>query len=89
MANNAGGRMAGAVGRTKTEETTPAPGGEKAGFKSKVAEAPKLKTVRLAIDLDEDFHRRLKVLAATLGKKQRDVVIDALKQTHPELRDDN
>ena len=56
------------------------------GFASSFAEKPKVRTVRLAIDLDEDFHRRLKMTAVERGISQRDLVLEAIKKTYPELR---
>lgn len=56
------------------------------GFSSSFAEKPKVRTVRLAIDLDEDFHRRLKMTAVERGISQRDLVLEAIKKTYPELR---
>ena len=40
------------------------------GFASSFAEKPVVETVRLAIDLDKDFHRRLKIAAAEHGVSQ-------------------
>lgn len=57
------------------------------GFSSSFAEKPSVETVRLAIDLDKDFHRRLKITAAQHEMSQRDLVLDALQRTYPELRD--
>ena len=42
--------------------------------------------MRLAIDLDEDFHRRLKMTAVERGISQRDLVLEAIKKAYPELR---
>lgn len=57
------------------------------GFASSFAEKPTVDTVRLAIDLDKDFHRRLKIAAAEHEMSQRDLVLDALRRTYPELKD--
>ena len=57
------------------------------GFSSSFAEKPTVETVRLAIDLDKDFHRRLKITAAQHEMSQRDLVLDALRRTYPELKD--
>src|SRR5699024_1036919 len=43
------------------------------GFSSSFAEKPVVETVRLAIDLDKDFHRRLKITAAQHEMSQRDL----------------
>lgn len=57
------------------------------GFTSSFAEKPAVETVRLAIDLDKEFHRRLKIVAAQHGMSQRDLVLDALRRTYPELKE--
>ena len=57
------------------------------GFSSSFAEKPVVETVRLAIDLDKDFHRRLKITAAQHEMSQRDLVLEALRKTYPELQD--
>lgn len=57
------------------------------GFTSSFAEKPTVETVRLAIDLDKDFHRRLKIAAAQHEMSQRDLVLDALRRTYPDLND--
>lgn len=57
------------------------------GFASSFAEKPVVETVRLAVDLDKDFHRRLKIAAAEHGVSQRDLVINALHVAYPELRE--
>lgn len=59
-------------------------GGE--GFSATFSEKPVVETVRLAIDLDKDFHRRLKIAAVEHGVSQRDLVLNALRKTYPELR---
>lgn len=56
------------------------------GFSSTFAEKPVVETVRLAIDLDKDFHRRLKMLSVEQGTSQRDLVLNALRKAYPELR---
>ena len=56
------------------------------GFASSFAEKPVVETVRLAIDLDKDFHRRLKIAAAEHGISQRDLVLNAIKKVYPEHR---
>ncbi|MDN6374163.1 MAG: hypothetical protein ACTHV2_12170 [Brachybacterium sp.] len=58
------------------------------GFASSFAEKPVVETVRLAIDLDKDFHRRLKIAAAEHGISQRDLVLNAIKKAYPELREE-
>lgn len=55
------------------------------GFASSFAEKPVVETVRLAIDLDKDFHRRLKIAAAERGISQRDLVLGAIRSKYPEL----
>lgn len=57
------------------------------GFSSSFAEKPVVETVRLAIDLDKEFHRRLKIAAAEHGISQRDLVMNAIRKTYPELRE--
>jgi len=57
------------------------------GFTKSFAEKPVVETVRLAIDLDKDFHRRLKITAAQHGISQRDLVINAIQRMYPELND--
>lgn len=57
------------------------------GFSSTFAQKPAVATVRLAIDLDKDFHRRLKITAAEHGISQRDLVLNAILRVYPELRD--
>lgn len=56
------------------------------GFSSTFAQKPVVETVRLAIDLDKDFHRRLKLLAIEHDLSQRDLVLNALRKVYPELR---
>lgn len=58
------------------------------GFASSFAEKPVVETVRLAIDLDKDFHRRLKIAAAERDMSQRELVLDALARAYPELREE-
>lgn len=57
------------------------------GFSSTFAQKPVVETVRLAIDLDKDFHRRLKLLAIEHDLSQRDLVLNALRKTYPQLKD--
>lgn len=61
-------------------------GAQKNGFAGAFADKPVVPTVRLAIDLEQDFHRKLKMTAIERGMTQRELVLAALKKTYPELR---
>lgn len=61
--------------------------GASKGFSEAFAEKPAVPTVRLAIDLEQDFHRRLKMAAIEHGTTQREMVLKALKKAYPELRE--
>src|SRR5699024_10650267 len=57
------------------------------GFSSSSSTKPVEETVRSAIELEKDFHRRLKITAAQHEMSQRDLVLEALRKTYPELQD--